>query len=901
MLQVDADLNLDNLIGEKFLQEFQDVFAKTVNMASFTYYNDNNKTTCPTDFSEFCSCIRKSEKGLKRCIECDLKWSKVAAESGKPVIYTCHAGLTDFAVPIVVNGNHLGTIFGGQILTYRPSDSRIRDLANELEINADELVCLLSKLDVLTKDKVEAAANLLYLVANSISEIGHKNLTLGMKSQSENLLRNLIETARQSLDIAEIRERIVEIVGQTLNADRCFIVQYDKNADEFLEVSTEYLSSDKVSSYKGVNSDIDIPIFLETVKNGKSLLINNKHIYTDFGDEVNLDAEYESMKRYNVYSAYAVPLYAHESFQGILSVHYVNEHIITPEEMNLLDIIANQTATAFHHAKMYDQLKRITANQNSILNNIPFMAWLKDKNSRFVAVNDFFAKVCNTTADKAAGRTDFEFFSEEAAQSYVNDDFYVMETGQALSIEEPVVMDGKPRIHETYKSPIYDSSGKVIGTVGLARDITERKEIELELLHRNEQIIKAANREKLLREIVSDISSTLDFNEIRKMLVTKLGKAMNADFDVLYVRDLKTGKFLPVDNHSIYSASKKFEELIGVNVLEEFDWAYYIASTSRLEVVYSDIEALINDYELRGSKAEEFLRKYNIQSMISIPIVHANNFLGLYIMNFVDEPREITEEDVDLVKIVANHSAIALYQARLYNQAQEASRAKSEFIANMSHEIKTPLNIIIGFSELLEKTEIEPSKQIKYLQNINQSGKHLLNLTNEIINVSKIEARNFEFNKEKFNSANVITDVCESMKLIAKRKKINIKVDVEKSEINADKKMFIQVLYNLLSNAVKFTNSKGQIIVTSRFDNDRLIVSIEDDGIGIDYENQKMIFEKFKQVDSSVEKSQQGLGLGLAISKELIELHDGSIHVSSKIGSGSKFWFTLPEASKPCK
>lgn len=405
-------------------------------------------------------------------------------------------------------------------------------------------------------------------------------------------------------------------------------------------------------------------------------------------------------------------------------------------------------------------------------------------------------------------------------------------------------------------------------------------------------------REKLLREIISSISSTLDFNEIRQMFVSKLGTALESDLNILYIRDSKTEKFIPVDEYSLHLSSEDIKNPVGLNVIEDYEWGKHIRENKKPEIAYSNIEDLKRDYKLYGTKAEEFLDSYNIKSMIAIPIIYAKTFLGFLVMNFIKKPRTITEDDINLVKVVANQAGITLYQSKLYIQAQVSSQAKSEFIANMSHEIKTPLNIIIGFSELLSSTKVETNKYLKYLQNINNSGKHLLNLTNDIINISKIESGNFKLNYEHIDVELLIIDVVNSLKLTSDSKNIGINSELMPINIYADKKILTQILYNLLNNAIKFTPENGRIKIKSQIEDDKLIISIEDTGIGIDTENLNVIFEKFKQVDASLERQQQGAGLGLAITKRLVELLNGSIHVDSVKGKGSRFWFILPKAEK---
>lgn len=171
-------LNLLDLIELKFLQNLQDFFAKTMNVASITV-DELGPITKPSNFSDFCiNHTRKTKQGAKRCNSCDLKWGKIAAERCEPVIYQCHTGLTDFAVPIQINGQHLATILGGQILTEKPDEEKFRQIAKELEIDEDEYIAALRTIPILPAEKIQAAADFLFTVANSISAVSYANLNL---------------------------------------------------------------------------------------------------------------------------------------------------------------------------------------------------------------------------------------------------------------------------------------------------------------------------------------------------------------------------------------------------------------------------------------------------------------------------------------------------------------------------------------------------------------------------------------------------------------------------------------------------------------------------------------------------------------------------------------------------
>src|SRR5205807_1204939 len=235
-----------------------------------------------------------------------------------------------------------------------------------------------------------------------------------------------------------------------------------------------------------------------------------------------------------------------------------------------------------------------------------------------------------------------------------------------------------------------------------------------------------------------------------------------------------------------------------------------------------------------------------------------------------------------------------------YAQIAEISRLKSEFLANMSHELRTPLNAILGFSEILKDNlvELTPEQRQECLENIHTSGKHLLELVNDVLDLSKIEAGRMELSYDSFGVLSGVKEVHNVIRSLSERRDIDLSIDVtpEDLEVRADKSKFKQVLYNLLSNAIKFTAQGGRVWVSARHDGDELIVEVGDTGVGIPKEHHTRIFDEFYQLDNATTRQVEGTGLGLSLTRRLVELHGGRIRLESEPGKGSIFTFQLPIA-----
>jgi signal transduction histidine kinase len=319
-------------------------------------------------------------------------------------------------------------------------------------------------------------------------------------------------------------------------------------------------------------------------------------------------------------------------------------------------------------------------------------------------------------------------------------------------------------------------------------------------------------------------------------------------------------------------------------------------------------DLVLMDIHLSG-KMDGIEAASQIHSFSDIPII--------YLTAFSDDKTlsraKITEPYAYMIKPLKDRELqinieIAFFKHRIEKMGLEnealiqASKTKSEFMMAMSHELRTPLNSIIGFSDILKTKNFGELNEIqgKYIDNIHLSGTNLLMIINDILDLSKVEAGKIDLSIEKISISHVLNELIAIFEDIANQKKIKVitEIDPGLDPIEADRNRIKQVLFNLISNAIKFSNHDRVVTISAKKEGDTVQFSVSDTGIGIKEEDIGRLFKEFEQIDSGASRQYGGTGLGLVISKKLIELHGGKIWVKSKYGEGSTFTFTLPIKAK---
>jgi signal transduction histidine kinase len=417
-----------------------------------------------------------------------------------------------------------------------------------------------------------------------------------------------------------------------------------------------------------------------------------------------------------------------------------------------------------------------------------------------------------------------------------------------------------------------------------------------ELQARTAELTQSVEKLTALGEVSQALSSTLDLDTVLTTIVNRAVHLSGANGGSIFEYDDLTEEFLP-------RASNEVEDVVAATQhtrLRKGEGAVGRMAVTRETVQIPDI-AIEGAYD---SHARGALLRSGRHALLAVPLLSEQHIVGGLVISR-NAAGAFPVEVVELLKTFATQSALAIQNARLFHEIEDksrqleaASRHKSKFLANMSHELRTPLNAVIGFSEVLLQRMFGElnDKQDEYLKDIYASGQHLLSLINDILDLSKIEAGRMELAPAAFHLPSALENAVTLVKERAGRHGITLQLDIDRrlGEVVGDERKVKQVLLNLLSNAVKFTPEGGRISLKASRQDGMVEIAVTDSGIGIAPEDQAAIFEEFRQVGSDETRKQEGTGLGLTLAKKFVELHGGTIRVTSAVGAGSTFTFTLP-------
>lgn len=493
-----------------------------------------------------------------------------------------------------------------------------------------------------------------------------------------------------------------------------------------------------------------------------------------------------------------------------------------------------------------------------LLDKIPYEIFIKDTNGIYQYVNLATEKKLGIKKEEIIGKNDYDIRPKTLAHICDESDKSVLENGDKEFVEDKIINDNIETRYEIFKALLNNDKDKVkIG--GIAKFVSEDKSLQISI---NENSNKIMNNPKILNSssvyygILKDLKSAVKCNEVGLYLYDKNKNAM-------------------ILNNHFGEDEAFFEESYNITMDIEKNYFY--------------------NYEC---KIEEKLNFNSVKYIYLLKI--NNNLLGCIHIYYENKPKKINEEFIKYICIILSF----IKDKKNLKHAVEIESLKSEFFANLSHEFKTPLNIILSTVQLvmnyIEVNNEYPDYNMfnKCLSNIKQNSYRILKIANNLIDMSKIDGNFYSINMGNYNIVEVVENIVQSLAEYMKDNKRNIIFDTMEEEIitACDPDQIERIILNVLSNAMKFTSHGGNIYVDMEV-NDRcnkVIIKISNDGEKINFEDRLRIFERFTQSESLLTRRTEGTGIGLTLVKSLVKLHNGEVYVNTEFEEGTQFCIELP-------
>jgi len=487
------------------------------------------------------------------------------------------------------------------------------------------------------------------------------------------------------------------------------------------------------------------------------------------------------------------------------------------------------------------------------------------------------------------------------AEEFPEGRVYALPQGTRTLLSVPLLREGAAlgaiALRRTEVDPFTDKQIALLQTFADQAVIAiENVRLFKELEARTHELTQSVEQLTALGEVSRAVTSTLDVETVLETVVSRARQLAGADGCLIYEYDEGTQQFHSRATDNLDAA---YAEALHGTPLRKGEGVSGRAAEVGEAVQVADI----TQPSAYQSSVRDITLQAGYRAVLSVPLLREDEIIGSLIL-IRKTPGEFSAEIVELLKTFATQSALAIQNARLFREIEDkgrelelASKHKSQFLANMSHELRTPLNAILGYTELLLDGiygEV-PEKARETMGRIERSGRHLLALINDVLDLSKIEAGQLTLSLADYSLAEIVNTVVTAMEPLAAEKGLALRVALDPGLplAHGDDRRLSQVLLNLVGNAVKFTDA-GEVRIGGKVSDGAFLISVSDTGPGIAEEHQARIFDEFQQVDSSNTRKKGGTGLGLSIARRILALHGGRIWVESTPGHGATFSFTLP-------
>jgi len=688
-------------------------------------------------------------------------------------------------------------------------------------------------------------------------------------------LNRIVTAASQTLEIHQLLDNLLHQILEVIGFESGLISLYDEDSHTL-----------NLAAYHNLPAAMLHHIEIHGLKNSlcEYVFLNNQPLgLNDLRESAPLDVS--PLIAEGILSYLGVPLEVKGRVVGTLCTFSRIPGKINERLLQLTRSVGIQIGFAIENARLFEATQRSQAELSALFAAMTDVIIVYDKEGRYKRIAPTNPSRLFRPPEEMLGKTITEVLPADVAQILMNAIQDCLRSGQTVQVEYPLVIEGNQYWFDGTISRLSEEEVFLV-----ARDITARKQAEMTIQRRNEYLAATA-------EIGRLVTSTLDLNTIFKRAVDLIRNRFGFYHVGLFIVE-ETG-FNAVLQEATGDAGAE---------MKRQKHSLPVGSKSIVgEVTASGNPFVVNDTTTSPiHRPNPLLPKTRAEA--AIPLRVGSRIIGALDIQS-EHPNAFTEDEIAVLQTLADQIAIAIDNARSYElsiqavkEMREVDRLKSQFLANMSHELRTPLNSIIGFSRVILKGIDGPITELQQndLTAIYNSGQHLLALINDILDLSKIEAGKMELAFDEVNIVEMINSVMSTATGLVKDKPIILKKNIAPNlpTARADAIRVRQVLLNLLSNAAKFTE-EGEIRVEASVEpgpngQPEILISVSDTGPGIAEADQAKLFQPFSQVDDSPTRKTGGSGLGLSISRRLIEMHGGRIGVHSTVGQGSTFYFTLP-------
>ena len=754
-------------------------------------------------------------------------------------------------------------------------------------------------------------------------------------AQREELTARIGQRLSSSLDPSSVLQETVDDMGRALHADRCHISLFDNYEESYALVDYEFLARADVPSMRGHRVPLLSSRYARRVlSSGEAVAVPD----TGELEEGELRDLYDVL---GVRALLAAPVYTSGVPRGLVELHDLSgTRQWSEDDLKMLGTVAREVSVALTNARLYAVSRRRSEELEGLYKISRVFSTLTETSEIYGQLAESIAQLVGgemcliATYDRrrslvraeAPGYNtpreltkEFRFkLNQEGANSYIHqtgESFFSNDPGSDERFNPDFVR--RYGIRSALSVPMLIKR-ELIGFIYVANRPGGFRERDMRLLEifaaqaaetiANARLFKTiqaqAEREAVVNRLLLILQRATDPKEAVEVVVQRVGEVLGADRCVatLFADNERADYFGEWSRKGVAPVSNDDE------VRERSPIPHWIR-THRQPLVVMDVRA-----HPLALGCEDLIEKLNLKSIAAVPIIHQGRVIGLLSAHQTRRERRWAEDDIDLLTAVATQVGSMLENARLIAELREANRLKDEFLATLSHELRTPLTAIKGWVELLAENElIETDEEFADgIEVIRNSTTSLTQLISDLLDLSRIQRRGLKLERRPCDINEAITEAVQAARQMVSQRRQNLQVQLDERlpQTMADAQRIQQVLWNLLNNSIKFTPEEGTITVRSRLiDSTGILINddegeamrwiaieVSDTGEGIPLDFLPYVFDRFRQADSSSKRRHGGLGIGLALVKELVEAHGGHVEARSE-GPGASFMVHLPVLS----